>query len=747
MKKYILTVLISVSTISVICQTNTNDSKFNLDFEKVSNPQQLPDGWGRWGHPSFSLIIDSVTKNSGKYSLRIESQSDDIANGEFGCPRYSIPAIYEGNTISVKAFMKLEEVENPIGLLLRIDGNAGSLQFNNMQQMGIKGTLDWKEYSVTLPLPREAETIHIGAIHSGKGKLWVDDFQLLIDGKDITEAKIIEKVLLPADKDKEFDNGSAIVFPSINEQLINNLNLLGKLWGFLKYHHPEVGKGNYNWDYELFRILPAYLKVRNTAERDKTLLDWINKYGTIPVCATCKATPADAYLKPNLSWAEKSDMNNDLKKKVQGIYTNRHQGEHYYIKMFPNVGNPDFTNEKPYINMPYPDAGFRLLALYKYWNMIQYFFPSTYMTDKNWDNVLKEYIPKFISANNELEYELAAIQIIGEINDTHAAYLGGGDKIQSLRGNNFASFRVQFVEQKLVVTDYYNPELKDASGLEVGDIITHINGKTVESIIDSVKIYYPASNEAARLRDIADDLLRSNSNTINLRYISSGQVKQKELPLYQRSSLSMYRWYKVNQHEKCYKLLDGNIGYVTLANIKNEDIPEIKQLFKNTKGIIIDIRNYPSAFTPFTLAPYFVSNSTPFVKFTQGNLNNPGEFTFRAGQNVPKDNETYQGKLVVIVNEITQSSAEYQSMAFKAGDNTTIIGSTTAGADGNVSQIVLPGGLRTMISGIGVYYPDGTPTQRVGIVPDIWVEPTINGIKQGRDELLEKAIEIINYDR
>jgi len=743
MKRYFLTALISVLTIIVSCQTSVNNSKFNLDFEKVSNLQQLPDGWGRWGHPSYSFIIDSVIKNSGKYSLRIESQTGDIVEGEFGCPRYSIPAIYEGYTITVKAFMKLEEVENPIGLLLRIDGNAGSLQFNNMQQMGIKGTIDWKEYSVTLPLPREAATIHIGAIHSGKGKLWVDDFQLLIDGKDIAEAKIIEKVLLPADTDKEFDNGSAIVFPPVNEQLVNNLDLLGKLWGFLKYHHPQVGKGNYNWDYELFRILPEYLKAGNTTERDKTLLDWTNRYGEIPVCTACRETPPDAYLKPDLSWVEKSDMNSDLKKKVLEIYTNRHQGEHYYIKMFPNVGNPDFTNEKPYSNMPYPDAGFRLLTLYRYWNMIRYFFPSTYMTDRNWDNVLKKYIPMFISAENELEYELVAIQIIGDINDTHAAYMGGGDKIQSLRGNNYASFRVQFVEQKLIVTDYYNPELKEASGLEIGDIVTHINGKTVESVVDSIKIYYPASNEAARLRDIADDLLRSNNKTLNVRYVSSGEENEKDLPLYQRNSLNMYRWYRVNKNEKCYKLLDGNIGYVTLANIQNEDIPEIKKLFKNTKGIIIDIRNYPSAFTPFTLAPYFVSNPTPFVKFTQGNVDNPGEFTFRAGQNVPKDNETYQGKLVVIVNEFTQSSAEYQSMALKAGDNTIIIGSTTAGADGNVSRISLPGGLQTMISGIGVYYPDGTKTQRIGIVPDIKVEPTINGIKQGKDEVLEKAIELI----
>jgi C-terminal processing protease CtpA/Prc len=94
----------------------------------------------------------------------------------------------------------------------------------------------------------------------------------------------------------------------------------------------------------------------------------------------------------------------------------------------------------------------------------------------------------------------------------------------------------------------------------------------------------------------------------------------------------------------------------------------------------------------------------------------------------------------VLVDEVTQSQAEYTTMAFRAAPQTMVIGSTTAGADGNVSQIPLPGGLRTMISGIGVFYPDKTPTQRVGIVPDIVVRPTIAGIKAGRDELVEEAI-------
>ena len=285
----------------------------------------------------------------------------------------------------------------------------------------------------------------------------------------------------------------------------------------------------------------------------------------------------------------------------------------------------------------------------------------------------------------------------------------------------------------------------DDSRLKRGDFITHIEGKPVEAIIDSMKKYYPASNEAARMRDIARDILRTDKQSIQIDYISSGKKERKEIYLGSRDEWMYYR-YRRKDTTRCYQFIGKDIGYVSLKNIKGDDIPAIKQKFMNTKGIIIDIRNYPSANVMYTLGAYFVSNTTPFVKFTKGNPDNPGEFTFKSKNDIPKSETTYQGKLVVIVNEETQSSAEFQAMAFQAGDNTTVIGSTTAGADGNVSEIDLPGGLKTNISGVGVYYPDGRETQRVGIVPDIVVKPTIIGIREGRDELLEKAIEIIRQE-
>lgn len=393
--------------------------------------------------------------------------------------------------------------------------------------------------------------------------------------------------------------------------------------------------------------------------------------------------------------------------------------------------------------MEYPDAGFRLLSLYRYWNMIHYFFPYKHLSDKDWNTTLKEYVPKFVDAKSELDYELATVQIIGDVQDTHAGLWGKDDKIEAMFGENQAPFKAKFIENKLVVTKYYNPEYKEVSKLKIGDIITHIDGKTVETLKKDLYKYHTASNETVKDRDISSTILRSPKTEIPINYISNGKKEKHNLTLYKRSSLNLYG---TDMTTKCYKMLAGNIGYVTLENIQDEDIPEIKKMFKNTKGIVIDIRNYPSTFVPFKLGNYFVSKPTPFVKFTRMNVQNPGEFNLMVGADIPNDAETYAGKLVVLVNEQSQSQSEYTAMAFRAGDNTTIVGSTTAGADGNMTYIYLPGGLRTGISGIGVYYPNGGETQRIGIVPDVEVKPTIKGIQEGKDEVLEKAIEIIRKE-
>ena len=729
-------ILLALCIIS-ISQSLMGQTAPNLDFEIIEN-QEAKD-WTVFGNGDYKISYDHTIHQNGKTSGVIESIGPNV---EFNALAYKIPADFGGKKIKLTGYIKTENVAGGwAGLWMRVDPQVA---FDNMKSRGITGTTDWKKYEIELDLNNNATSIIVGGILVGTGKIWVDNLTITIDRKSLENAP--EKKLTKPQLDKEFDHGSQITFTTLNKTQLDNLDLLGKIWGFLKYYHPAIAKGNYNWDYELFRILPNYQKVKNNLERDELLVNWINNLGEVEPCRSCKETPNDAVLKPDLAWIDKSGFSKALTSTLKYIQANRSQGNHYYISMNPGVKNPDFTNENPYSQMTYPDAGFRLLALYRYWNIIQYFYPNRHLTDKNWNTTLSEYIPQFINAKNELEYELAMIQIIADVKDTHANLWGGNDQIQAKRGDHYPPVHVRFAENKLVVDDFFNPDMKSSTKLKIGDIITHINGTPVEKLIEENQKYYPASNVPTRLRDMSQDMLRSSSDKVTITFIHDTQQLTEDLKLYKKDLLDYYRWYKPEPNGKSYKLLDNNIGYVTLKNIKQEDVPLIKKAFKDTKGIIVDLRNYPSAFMPFLLGSYFTSHFSPFVKFTHGNINNPGEFTFKKDLSIPPKGKFYKGKVVVLVNEISQSQAEYTAMAFKSGDNVTIVGSTTAGADGNISYILLPGGLRTAISGIGVYYPDGTETQRVGIVPDIEVNLTVKGIKEGKDEPLEKAIEIININ-
>jgi hypothetical protein len=189
-----------------------------------------------------------------------------------------------------------------------------------------------------------------------------------------------------------------------------------------------------------------------------------------------------------------------------------------------------------------------------------------------------------------------------------------------------------------------------------------------------------------------------------------------------------------------FQLLSADVAYLKLSAVKAADASRYVEAASKSKGLIIDIRNYPSEFVVFALGQLLVDRPTEFARFTIGDLSNPGAFHWGAVASLQPKEPHYAGKVVILVDEISLSQAEYTTMAFRSVRGATVIGSTTAGADGNVSQIPLPGGISTMISGIGIFYPDKSPTQRIGMIPDHEVKPTIAGIRDGRDEVLEAAV-------
>lgn len=703
----------------------------NLSFE--NDRDGAPVGWNVMSAKGTLTSFDQQIKQHGKQSFMI---SGDDKEGFQGL-NMKLPKNYEGKNIKLSGYIKTENVQDGFaGLWVRIDP---SIAFDNMQNRGVQGTTDWKKYEISLTMqPAKTSDIFIGVLLVGKGKMWVDNLEITIDGKDISRASEYLKPLSKADLDKEFENSSKISGLGTDPQNLQNLKTLGLIWGYLKYYHPKAHSGDLNWDFELFRILPK-VNGKNNKERDRILSEWISGLGSFEV-AKSVASGKEAKLQPDLKWITDSGLSKPLSDQLLKIKNAKRAGTNYYIDFAPGVGNPVFKNENSYKEMAFPDEGYRLLSLFRYWNMIQYYFPYRNLIEEDWKNVLAEFIPKFLSAKNQKEYTLKTLELIARIHDTHANIYGSNEVISQYRGTNFIPAKVTFIENQAVVSGFLDKETGKQSGLEIGDILTKIDGKPVSEIITERLPLTPASNYPTQLRNIANILLRTNDDSILVNVSRNGIDKELKLKTFNRNDAA----FESPAQPDFFKMLDGNIAYFNLGSVTVDKLTESVKKIQNTKGLIIDIRNYPSEFVVFKLGSLLHEKDTEFVKFTQTSTSFPGEFIFTPTLKVPGTGKnSYKNKIAILVNETTQSQAEYTAMAFRASPGAKVFGSTTAGADGNVSGITLPGGIETLISGIGVYYPDGTETQRVGIVPDVVVKPTVDGIKNGKDEVLEKAVEWI----
>ncbi len=117
-------------------------------------------------------------------------------------------------------------------------------------------------------------------------------------------------------------------------------------------------------------------------------------------------------------------------------------------------------------------------------------------------------------------------------------------------------------------------------------------------------------------------------------------------------------------------------------------------------------------------------------------------------QTVPStDKWRYRGRTVLLIDERAFSQAEHLGLFLEAANATTFVGSPTAGANGEVKPVIMPGGMIAFFSGEDIRHADGRQLQRIGLVPDVVAKPTIAAIRAGRDEVLERALNFLGHSR
>jgi C-terminal processing protease CtpA/Prc len=708
-----------------------------LDFE-AEHAGGVPRGWN--GGPPGTFTVDGQTVHGGKWALRIER--DDKTASAFTAVSRTIPIDFAGESLELRGFLRTEDVSNFAGLWMREDGDSGSVAFDNMQGRQLKGTTEWTEYSIKLPLEKSAKRLVFGVLAAGTGKVWADDLRLLLDGRPLEQAPRVEQPKTVLDLDKEFNTGSGVALKSMSKTQVDNLAMLGKVWGFLKYHHPLITSGKRHWDYELFRVLPRVLAAADAAAARSVVQQWIASLGDVAVCTACASLDErELHLRPPLTWLTDAALGSELAGTLRAIHRSRSaERRQFYVSLVAGIGNPSFDHELDYANLKLPDAGYQLLSLYRLWNIVEYWFPYRDLLERSWDEELTTFIPRIALAGDARAYKEELLGFVATIRDTHANLWGSLD-VRPPAGACAVPVTLRFVENQPVVAGFPNAASESASSLKRGDVVTALDGVPVAQLVERWSPFYAASNQPRRLHDIASSMTRGACGTLSIRVSRDDrplELKEERTPQPPPGSTPP-PWH--DRPGATFQKLSPEIAYLKLSSVTGSRAAAYIEDAAGTKGLVIDIRNYPSDFVVFAVGSHLVGRATEFARFTVGDPANPGAFHWGGPPlSLTPAAPRYTGKIVILVDEVSLSQAEYTAMAFRSAPDAMVVGSTTAGADGNVSAIPLPGGLRSAISGIGVFYPDKKPTQRIGIVANIEARPTIQGIRSGRDEVLEAAL-------
>ena len=195
-------------------------------------------------------------------------------------------------------------------------------------------------------------------------------------------------------------------------------------------------------------------------------------------------------------------------------------------------------------------------------------------------------------------------------------------------------------------------------------------------------------------------------------------------------------------------LLDGNIGLINPG--VHADVHYIMESFADTDGLIIDLRQHPHFGFESAILQYLLEEPMPYLYLSKPSRNAPGKrFHMSQRHQIPQSPYTFifDRSVVLLVDLRTFGVSERVVMSLLVAPNVTVIGPYTMGAVGNVARLPLPGNIDMLFTSLGVYNPAGEQTFRVGIIPDIRIDRTIQGITDGRDEIMEAAIQFILGER
>ncbi|MCB9684088.1 MAG: hypothetical protein H6735_03480 [Alphaproteobacteria bacterium] len=368
------------------------------------------------------------------------------------------------------------------------------------------------------------------------------------------------------------------------------------------------------------------------------------------------------------------------------------------------------------------DVDVRLAAMITAWGVLRSFHPEPPAVD--WDVLLERSVRDAAAAADREELVAALWRMAVDVPDGHTWI--GHPKVTG--GNCAVPFRWLRVDDALVVTSTV------AAALRIGDVVLSVDGVPTADALRTAEARVSGSERfrhawaAERLsvgpcdRAVTLEIDRGGERTT----VAVGHAAQSP-PLFDRAP---------------FDVLEDGVIVVDLNQLDWESLRGGLDQLAAAPGVVFDLREYPAGGIT-NLLPHLLSAPDQQLGWMQvPQVIRPGEvagwapYDWRLQPASPR----IGGRVAFLSSPLDLSASESVLAMVVDQQLGTVIGGTTGGTNGNIVQAPLPGGYGLQFTGMHVVRADGSPVHLVGIAPDVPVSPTLDGLRAGRDEVLEAGL-------
>lgn len=662
------------------------------------------------------------------------------------CARWLDAAPYRNQRVVLRAKVRTAG-KGQAQLWLRADlPNDRQGAFDNMFDRPVRGRA-WSDATIDLDIDADAERLVVGVMAIGGATVDVDALSL--------------EVLGPAEKPSGAEASQAAMSPRELDNAVAATPLLGHLWFF----HPSKAAVRLRaWDRFAVALMAAAQPATSADElvrrlrevcaplavgvqiwtggpeqapplpeqpREGTLWSWqhngagrVAQTGSI-YTSTTKKTAATWPLAPD-AWAAcftMLDLGGGACARVP-------------VRVPVNDDSPAAVDaawaaaDAPRLSLEQRST--RLATVAMAWSVFEHFYPYFDVVDVDWAAALPKTLAAAATAPDAAAFTQELSAMVALLRDGHG-YVGG-----SSSDHGALPVHVMFAGDELVVVGRSAPARDQ---IDIGDVITAIDGKPVSEHYREVTRTISASTEGFRRHRAATSLMTelrlADPTRLDVRG-ADGKVRTVSVP----RAKSLPRNETKPRPAQASELASG-IVYFNLDQAENDALEKALPTLAAAKGLVFDLRGYPGS-AGSKLMEYLITEKAQSAHWIVPQVTEPGrdKVTWRESgrwQMSPKKPHI-GGKVAFLTDGRAISYAESVMGIVEAYELGAIVGSNTAGTNGNVNPFTLPGRIQVSWTGMRVLKHDRSRHHGVGIAPTVPVVPTPAGIAAGRDEVLEKAV-------